>query len=52
MLQRVLLRTTRPAPRRVEASTPVADSPEKEKLRDRLLAMILRNEAARKQARR
>lgn len=49
MSQRLQTRTAKPASRRVD-STPVSNA-EQDKVRDRLLAMILRNEAARKQAR-
>ncbi len=52
MPPRTRTRTTKPANRRVDLSTPDDGSPDKDKLRERLLAMILRNEAARKQARR
>jgi hypothetical protein len=49
MLQRLRTRTVKPAARRVDASTTTTS--EQDKVRDRLLAMILRNESARKQAR-
>src|SRR5687767_5596786 len=49
MLQRLRTRTVKPAARRVDAST--TTTPEQDKVRDRLLAMILRNESARRQAR-
>jgi hypothetical protein len=50
MSQRLRTRTTKPTSRRVDSPTPMT-TPEQDKVRDRLLAMILRNEAARKQAR-